>query len=137
MDTGGEDQQMDFDAVVSKLYAEVREHDPANLILKERLDEKGGMLMDGEICYGPVTSISDAVELMVCQFSSEYATTEYPPTHRNVSPDNHGRITSLFCKKQVRRRTSRLLQKSDRSEIAQHGALLETFSPNTDGRGGC
>ncbi|KIM77149.1 hypothetical protein PILCRDRAFT_825707 [Piloderma croceum F 1598] len=45
-DAGTEDQQMDLDAVVSQLYAEVRECDPVNLILKERLDEKGGMLMD-------------------------------------------------------------------------------------------
>jgi hypothetical protein len=46
---GGEDEEMDLDNVVSRLYAEVREDDPANLILKEKLDGKDGLLMDGNL----------------------------------------------------------------------------------------
>jgi hypothetical protein len=57
---GTEDQQMDLDAVVSQLYAEVRECDPVNLILKERLDEKGGMLMDGKFCLISVALKTEA-----------------------------------------------------------------------------
>jgi hypothetical protein len=50
-----EDQDMDLDVAVSQLYAETRGNDPADLILKERLDEKGGMLMDGNFCPSPFT----------------------------------------------------------------------------------
>jgi hypothetical protein len=42
-----EDQDMDLDAAVGRLYANVREDDLAGLILREQLDEKSGMLMDG------------------------------------------------------------------------------------------
>lgn len=72
-DAGIEDQQMDLDAVVSQLYAEVRECDPVNLILKERLDEKGGMLMDGKFCLSSIALRTE--DLIVCPFSPEYATT--------------------------------------------------------------
>ena len=46
-----ENHEMDFDATVGQLYAQVRERDPADLILEERLDEKDGMLMDGNIQF--------------------------------------------------------------------------------------
>jgi len=64
---------MDLDAVVSQLYAEVRECDPVNLILMKRLDGKGGMLMDGKFCLGSVASKTEIS--IVCPFSPKYATT--------------------------------------------------------------
>ena len=87
-------QDMDLGAMVGHVYASVRE-DPVKLILEERLDEKGGMLMDGNLypwCNLWGTNVTNAPSPL----SPDYATTQRPPVESVVSPNDNACLPPFF-----------------------------------------